>query len=231
MGVVTRFPDGINTELGNSFLADMPFIDPTKFITFFDDFLTYNAADYTITETGLATQALVDGQGGALLITNAAADNDASFSQLNGEAFKFVAGKKTVFKARFKVSDATQSDWVVGLQITDTTPLAVSDGVYFVSADGAATAGIAAASTANGLDSAKANVFTAQDNVFIDVIFYWDGAELTYKMSDGTTEQTGWLDTTSVPLATDLTISYGIQNGEAVAKTMTIDYILAVQER
>ena len=29
----------------------------------------------------------------------------------------------------------------------------------------------------------------------------------------------------------ELTVSFGIQNGEAVAKTMTIDYILAAVER
>ena len=30
---------------------------------------------------------------------------------------------------------------------------------------------------------------------------------------------------------TELTISFGVQNGEAVAKTMTIDYIFAARER
>jgi hypothetical protein len=29
----------------------------------------------------------------------------------------------------------------------------------------------------------------------------------------------------------DLTVSFGIQNGEAVAKTMTVDYILAAMDR
>jgi hypothetical protein len=30
---------------------------------------------------------------------------------------------------------------------------------------------------------------------------------------------------------TELTVSFGIQNGEAVAKTMTVDYIFAAKER
>ena len=36
---------------------------------------------------------------------------------------------------------------------------------------------------------------------------------------------------TNAPDDEDLTISFGIQNGEAAAKTMTIDYILAAVER
>ena len=36
---------------------------------------------------------------------------------------------------------------------------------------------------------------------------------------------------TNLPNDEDLTISFGIQNGEAVAKTMTIDYITMMVER
>jgi hypothetical protein len=37
--------------------------------------------------------------------------------------------------------------------------------------------------------------------------------------------------TTNLPDDEDLTISFAIQNGEAVAKTMTVDYILCSKER
>ena len=54
-------------------------------------------------------------------------------------AFSFTPGKKAFFKCRFKVSDATQSDVVIGLQVIDTTPLDVTDGIYFLKPDDAAT--------------------------------------------------------------------------------------------
>jgi hypothetical protein len=37
--------------------------------------------------------------------------------------------------------------------------------------------------------------------------------------------------TTNLPDDEDMTVSFAIQNGEAVAKTMTVDYIFAAKER
>ena len=97
-----------------------------------NDFDTYHADEWTITTTeagsGNASEALTSGPGGWLLVTNDDADNDLDFLQLKGEAFKYVATKNMFFKARFKVSDATQSDFVMGLGITRTTPLDTTDG-------------------------------------------------------------------------------------------------------
>jgi hypothetical protein len=118
----TRLPSGLSNRLPSELPESlMPVFDPAKHIEYWNDFLIYNAGDWTTTTTeagaGSATEALTQGQGGALLITNDAADNDNDFLQLVGEAFKFVLGKKTWFKTRIKVSDVTQSDFVIGLQI------------------------------------------------------------------------------------------------------------------
>ena len=117
-----------------------PYPSDQTFYGYFNDFMTYNSGDWTITTTeaggGSASEAVTSSAGGALLITNDAADNDADFFNLKGEGFKLSSSKKAYFSARFKVSDATQSDFVMGLQITDTTPLAVSDGVFFIKDDG-----------------------------------------------------------------------------------------------
>jgi len=144
MGTPTRFTSGVGTAKKNTNTGFYGMPDPTKWITYFNDFTEYVAGDWTITTTeagsGDATEALAStSAGGLLLITNDDADNDLDFLQLKTEAFKFVAGKKTFFKSRFAVSDATQSDFVMGLQITDTTPLVVSDGVYFLKDDGDAS--------------------------------------------------------------------------------------------
>lgn len=39
------------------------------------------------------------------------------------------------------------------------------------------------------------------------------------------------LATTNLPDDEELTVSFGIQNGAAAAKTMSVDYIMAVKER
>lgn len=227
----TRFPSGVTNVAKSSTLGMAGMPDPTKFHTFFDDFDRFVAADWTITTTeagaGDASEALANVDGGVLLITNDAADNDADFFQKVGESFKFEAGKKLWFKARFKVSDATQSDFVMGLQITDTTPLDVTDGVFFQKDDGDASLDFHVEKN-NTATSASA-IHTVVSDTWLSVGFYYDGvSEVQYFVND---VKLGTSATTNLPDDEELTISFGIQNGEAVAKTMSVDYILAVKER
>lgn len=230
MGTTTRFPFGVTNVTKQVPTGMMGQPDPTKFHTFFDDFDTYTAADWTVTETGVATQALADGDGGWLLVTNAAADNDASFSQKVGESFLLEAGKKAFFKARFKVSDATQSDFVIGLQITDTTPLDATDGVYFQKDDGDALLDVYVRKDATTGSTSATGIATVVSDTFLTVGWYYNGVdEVAYYVND---VQLGHLDGSSSFLPdTELTVSFGIQNGEAVAKTMTVDFIFAAKER
>lgn len=227
----SNFPQGVSTAGAGDPAFYLGFPDPTKWICFFDDFHQYLASDWTITTTeagaGSATEALTDVQGGALLITNDAADDDADFFQAVGESFKFIAGKKTVFKVRFQTSDATQSDLVFGLQIKDTTPLAVSDGVYFRKDDGDALIDFvviknSTATTATGIATLTAATWTT-------LAFVYDGiSAVHYYVND---VRIGQSVTTNLCDDEELAVSFGIQNGEAVAKTLTVDYILAAQER
>lgn len=231
MGTPTRFTNGIGTAAVTTGTGDYGMPDPTKWITYFNDFHKYVAGDWTITTTeggsGAATEAVTDVQGGGLLVTNDDADNDADFFNLKGESFKFVAGKKTFFKARFKVSDATQSDFVVGLQITDTTPLAVSDGCYFMKDDGDASLDFHTEKDSS--DTTASAISTVSDDTFLIVGFYYDGkSAIKYYVDD---VHLGTSVTTNLPDDEELTVSFGIQNGAAAAKTMTVDYIFVSQER
>jgi len=224
---VTRFPNGINNVAHDAAMADLPVADPSKSHQYFTDFDEYLAGDWVVTEVGVATQALTDIDGGGLLITNAAADNDSSFSQKVGESFLFVPGKELFFKARFKVSDATQSACFIGLQITDTTPLAVSDGVYFLKRDGAATLDFIV--NKNTTLTTTSAVATLADDTFVELAFHYNGIDnINIFVNDARVANSV---ITNLPDDEELTISFGIQNGEAVAKTMTVDYILAVKER
>lgn len=228
-----RFGDGVTNTLTGMW-AKAPFLDPRLYHTFFDDFDRYVAGDWTITTTeaggGDATEALTDEAGGVLLVTNDAADNDNDFFQKKGESFKFVAGKKTFFEARLKTSDATQSDIVVGLQITDTTPLAVTDGVYFLKTDGAATVDFTTLMNSAGVTSAA--VATMANATHIRLGFYYDGASaIQVYVDDVLTVTVSVVAGTTLCNDEELTVSFGIQNGEAVAKTLSVDYILVAQER
>jgi hypothetical protein len=63
--------------------------------------------------------------------------------------------------------------------------------------------------------------------------FYFDGSRYITLWKDDVEVYTADLTTTLATYLpdTELTISFGVQNGEAVAKTMTVDYIFAAKER
>ena len=235
----THFPNGISNRTKGHPLFNYPYLDPSKYYTYFDDFFEYHSGIYTITTTeagsGNASEAITSGAGGQLLITNDDADNDLDFFQLKGESFKWDSSKRMFFSARFKTNDATQSEIVMGLQITDTTPLDVTDGIFFLKVD---------ADTKPDLIIEKDNTSTLsilemdamEDDTFVTLSFEYDPLDVAtggavfraYQDDVQVGEITG---TTNAPDDEDLTISFGIQNGEAAAKTLTIDFILVAVER
>ena len=226
--LVTRFPNGVTNVGEDSPFADLAMPAPTKFHTYFEDFDYYVAGNWTVTETQAgATQALTDGDGGLLLITNTAADDDLVALQKVGESYRFASGKELFFEARFKVSDATQSDVVIGLQITDATPLDVSDGVFFIKADGSTSVSLLVEK--NGTATTTSSVATMANDTFISLGFYYDGASSIQYSVNGVVKGTSV--TTNLPDDEDMTVSIAIQNGEAVAKTMTVDYVFVAKER
>ena len=229
--LVTRFPNGVTNVNDVNLFADMGQLDPTKFHTFFDDFDTYTAGDWVVTETDAgATQALTAGDGGLLLVTNSAADDDLVALQKTPAAFTFTAGKKAFFRCRFKVSDATQSDVVIGLQVVDTTPLDVTDGVYFLKADGSTAVSVVCRKNATTGSTSASSIATLANDTFVTLGFAYDGeGKVAYEVNGAVV---GSLDASSAFLPdAACTVSFALQNGEAAAKTMTLDYVFVAKER
>lgn len=234
----TRYPSGVTTVDASNPLGQFGLPDPTAWHVWFDDFDNFEADQWIITTTeagaGDASEVISSADGGVLLITNDAGDDDADFFQWSGddasgavETFKFVSGKKLFFKARIQVSDATQSDFVIGLQITDTTPLAVTDGVYWRKDDGDANLDFVVIKNSTATTATAAS--TAVTATWMTLAFYYDGKDgIRYYKDD---VHLGTSALTNLPDDEELTISFGIQNGEAVAKTMRVDYIFVAKER
>lgn len=235
----THFPNGISNRTKGHPLFNYPYLDPSKYYTYFDDFFEYHSGIYTITTTeagsGNASEAITSGAGGQLLITNDDADNDLDFFQLKGESFKWDSSKRMFFSARFKTNDATQSEIVMGLQITDTTPLDVTDGIFFLKIDGDTQPDLIIEKD-NSSSLSVLEMDAMEDDTFVTLSFEYDPLDVAtggavfraYQDNVQVGEITG---TTNAPDDEDLTISFGIQNGEAAAKTLTIDFILVAVER
>jgi len=235
----THFPNGISNRTKGHPLFNYPYLDPSKYYTYFDDFFEYHSGIYTITTTeagsGNASEAITSGAGGQLLITNDDADNDLDFFQLKGESFKWDSSKRMFFSARFKTNDATQSEIVMGLQITDTTPLDVTDGIFFLKIDGDTQPDLIIEKD-NSSSLSVVEMDAMEDDTFVTLSFEYDPLDVAtggavfraYQDNVQVGEITG---TTNAPDDEDLTISFGIQNGEAAAKTLTIDFILVAVER
>lgn len=228
---VTRFPNGATNVAENHPYADMPSEYPAKFHTYFNDFDVYTAGDWVVTETDSnATEALTAGDGGLLLITNTAADNDLVALQKTPAAFLLTAGKRAYFEARLKVSNATQCDMVVGMQVVDTTPLDVTDGIYFLKADDAATVDVFCRKDASTGSTTAAAIATMVDDTYMTFAWFYNGVDAVYYAIDGVVK--GHLDASSSYLPdTTLTVSFALQNGSANARTATLDYLFARFER
>ena len=236
--MTTHFTSGVTNVVtgGTGEFLKQP--DPIKYHVYHEDFDKYTASDWVITTTeggsGNASEALGDGDGGLLVVTNDDADNDSDEFQWAGgsggviESFKYEAAKGLYFKTRFKVNDATQSDFAIGLAITDTTFIdGTTDGIFFRKADGATSIELVIEK-----DSTETTVSCgdAADDTFMTLGFYYDPRIRKFSVYKDNVK-VGTAVNTNAPDDEELAVSFAIQNGAAAAKIMTLDYISAGKER
>jgi hypothetical protein len=231
--VPTRYPQGVTDSSAdaNTPFRMLPILFPGKLHTYFNDFDTYNSGDWTITAIDGGTAAaqviaLADENGGVLSITNNAADDDQESFQKKGESFKFISGKQLWFAARLAISDATQSDLLIGLAITDTTPLDASDGVFWRKDDGDANLDFVVVKNSTATTATAAATATTG---YVELAFYYNGKDGIEYFKDGVKLGTSVL--TNMPDDEELTVSFSIKNGEAVAKVLKVDWIFVAEER
>jgi hypothetical protein len=205
-------------------------------IKFFEDFAgpvvatsdALTAWTTTLVEAGLGGESTVtipDGSAGTLVLTTDNAENDGINLQKIGENFGFSTSQQaTYFGIRFKISDKTQSDFIVGLCITDTTLLGgMTDGVYFRKVDGSAS--VAAVTEKDSTETETAAVSTMVDDTYVTLEFYFDGTSIEFYV-DGVYVAK---HTANIPDDELVTPSMHFLTGEAAVKTMTVDWIRVIQ--
>lgn len=229
MAAVTRYPKGLATRNKSDPFGSYMHPDETDQHLYFTDFNAYSASDYTITVVGSSTPALVAGDGGILGITTSATSGDSAFLQRTIASYTFETSKPMWFGCRFKVSTLATTV-VLGLQVIDTTPLDVTDGIYFLSttATGALT-GIVRKNATTGSTSVAAGTLVA--DTYTDLAWYWDGNDTVTFYQDRVAKGSVTGVATSYLPDTTCTVSFGVQTDSANARTMSVDYFLAAKSR
>jgi len=227
----THFTNGVSDVVTGNPLYELGVLDPTKYHTYWDDFDTLPiAAQWTLTAvsagTGTSAITVPDADGGLARITTAANDNDGIYAEWISETFLLESGKKTWMKCRISVGDAAQSDWLVGLHSTDTTPHDATMRYIFESVDGSAA--VYFNNDNNTTDSDSATVHTMVDDTFVTLAAYYDGGTTIQLFANDVLVTT--MTSITVPAA-EMAVGFGYINGAAGAETTDVDYIFVAKER
>jgi hypothetical protein len=192
-----------------------------------DGTTTLDGYTVTLVETGAGnTHTITVGASvpGNLTITTDNADNDGYNIQLYGEPFKLTGATPCYFGIKLKVGDATQTDFLVGLCITDTDLLgAMTDGVYFRKVDASTTCNFVLEKNSTETATAAA---TIADDTFVTLEWYYDGTYVDFFV-DGVAGTRPAV--TNLVGDEELTPSIHFLTGEADTNILTIEWARAIQ--
>lgn len=180
----------------------------------------------TLVEAGAGetTVTRIDGVGGQLLLTTDANEDDGVQIQRINESFTIETTNDVYFGVRFKSGEATQSDILAGLCITDTTLLGgMTDGIYMEKLDGGTS--ISAVTEKDSTETQTDSLGTFVADAFTIWEFFYDGTSV-YFYIDGTLVAT---HTANICDDEPLTPSFAFLAGGAAVETATIDWIKCFQ--
>lgn len=213
-----------------------PQVFDTDYVRMFLDFVVadeYNTTNWTATivdgdsDSGEVNQVQAGVVNGELISTTNDKDNDSNSLQLKTEAWKMVAGKKMWFDTKVKLSDADDSEFMVGLAITDTTPItALSDGAYFRVVEGSAD--VVCKSVKDATETSTSGQVSMVDDTYIQLSMLFDGVTSVKYFINKELVAT---HTTNLPDNEELCFTMHLATGAAAAKSMYCDYVEIVKER
>lgn len=186
----------------------------------------WKADEFTVTASGTSPITASIASGAVALITTGGTEYNGDNIQLVGTRFKLEAGKPVYFGAKLTISDATQSDLLVGLAGIDTTLLAGSSAhavavgagfAGFTKLDGVTACNVKTITTATEQNTASA--LTMDDEAHIYEM-YWNGTSLNSYI-DGSLVATFTENITTEVL----TPSIAFLTGDAAAITCTLHWM------
>lgn len=193
-----------------------------------DDFETGVLTPWTITTIEVAGAATEVTGSSVLTLLNGTAVNDSDQIQRDDMLTNTIVGKDLYYQTRVKVADADKTALLIGLSVVDTTLIvsAPSDGFYFSTA--ATDADLLATTRASSTGTGVSTSTDLEDDTWVTLGILFSGTSLFYYINNVLAST----QTANIPaVAAALVPSFAVRNGEALAKSLSIDYVAIFQER
>ncbi len=211
---------------------------PSNVEATFDFVHDEDLAAFTVTQIASGTAAVIDtnatGRNGIVLFSSVDATEDKGAQiQQDALAFEMQDNRDLMFAARFAVSEAVQSDVIVGLAVADTSLIASAptDGIYFQSIDGSNALRLVVRQ--GSTLQADAPVTDLVNDQFFTVAFRVrnvNGAQGTVDAwVNGTLVTTFAIS--ALPNTPNLASSFAFMSGAAAIQTASLDAISVAQGR
>lgn len=167
-----------------------------------------------------------DMKGGWMDLSPDANDNDGLNMQHANESFRVEANSWLYFGIRYKVTEATQDDWLVGLCEQDVSPLTnTSHGIYFKKIDGETKLYCCTVKDETTAKTLIATATVTTDTVYVDEFL----AKSTGSVEFWHNGSTVGVYTTPIP-STDLAVTISFLTGAATStEDMYIDWVRCIQ--
>lgn len=241
----TRMPHGVTNAAPWQTMAAAGIEDPTWSQLYAEDFVVYRTADFTTTVAGSGSAAATPFDGGAVLLTTSTGATDAVYQQLVAASFKYNAGRDLFFKFAGQLSDSTNCDFYAGLLNNTNTPLSATDGVWIKKASGSQALSLVVSTGGTQTTAAFPSGNTVADGVYFELgihVDYLGNVEAFFNPTTGDNQPPSTANrgrdvaifNTALSAALPTTLlnpSWGLRNGAAAAKTLTVDYVVAVRDR
>ena len=180
---------------------------------------------------GASEAVVIDRAGGALELSTGDNEDDSLNYQLGavaGENILLDGSYPCYFGTRLAFSDATNSDFTIGITVTDTEMLGgVADGIYFRTADAEDALEFVVENTASETVIGAGPI---EDDVYVELEFLFDGQDVIGYFNG---QEIGRVNKSSpdFPDDTELRLGFEFQAGAAGSLTCTLEHLRMIHIR
>jgi hypothetical protein len=230
----TLFPNGVTNAEANTFsaLENLRTSDNYRYHGISDNFdRGFTALEWGVIGVGTEVLGIVDGAGGVLSIATGTTDEDNASLQAAGLNILWDNAKEAWFRTKIQVDDATLAAIFAGITDGAADPIAdlPEDGIFFRKDEGDLLIDLVVRS-GDAEVVVELGVGVIADDVDVELAFHYDGVGGLRAYVDDALVFNETLVAAELPAAVLVSGNFFVENGEAAARTVLMDYLLALGE-